>query len=76
MKTNDELKRMFFENENSLYWERYDFVDPPYCWSVMAEIELEGYKFYVDGIETVNLGYETTSVEVETPDGERFMLIG
>lgn len=41
----EELLNLFFENVGMIDWERYDFVDPPYCWTVTFAFEVDGYTF-------------------------------
>jgi hypothetical protein len=71
----EELIDLFYDNISNGDWERYDFVDPPYCWSVMAAINVDGYEFSADGVLTLPDDYEVQSLEVTTPDGETITLI-
>lgn len=71
----EELIDLFYANISDGDWERYDFVDPPYCWAVMAAINVDGYEFSADGILTFPDDYEVQSLDVTTPDGENINLI-
>ena len=70
-----ELIDLFFANISSDDWEKYDFIDPPYCWSITAEINVDGYVFVADGVFTTPDDYETQELEVTTPEGETITLI-
>lgn len=71
----EELLNLFFENEDMIDWERYDFVDPPYCWAVTFAFEVDGYTFFGDGDEVCGEDEELKELWVETPDGENICLI-
>ncbi len=71
----EELLNLFYEHEDMIDWERYDFVDPPYCWSVMFGFEVDGYKFSGDGNEVIGEDEELEELWVETPEGENICLI-
>lgn len=73
--TKNELYNLFLENQDAIEWERYDFIDPPYCWSVMFSFEVDGYTFYGDGNEVVGYKEEIDELYVETPDGKTIYLI-
>lgn len=75
MYTKEELIDMFYDNICLGDWEEYDFVDPPYCWSVGASITVEGYEFEADAIKTFPDDIDVQSLEVTTPDGETISLI-
>ena len=75
--TKEELIELFWNiySESDANWERVDFVDPPYCWDVIGQIEYEGYIFYISGMLTLPDDYEVTEVEVETPEVETISII-
>lgn len=73
--TNKELLELYYANEDLIDWERYDFVDPPYCWSVGFSFEVNGYTFTGDGNEVSGYDEELEELWVETPDGENICLI-
>lgn len=52
----EELYQLYLEHSKEAKWEKYDFVDPPYCWSVSMTLEVDGYLFTGDGDEVC--GYE------------------
>ncbi len=41
----EELYQLYLKHSKEAEWERYDFVDPPYCWSVSMTLEVDGYLF-------------------------------
>jgi len=73
--TKEELLDLFYENEDLIEWDRYDFVDPPYCWSVGFSFTVDGYTFVGDGCEVIGSDEELEELFVETPEGETIYLI-
>ena len=73
--TKEELIEMFYDNISCSDWEKYDFVDPPYCWCIGASIEVDGYLFEADGMFTYPDIYEAQTIDVTTPTGEVISLM-
>ena len=71
----EEILNLFYLHKDLIDWERYDFVDPPYCWSVGFEFTINGYTFYGDGNEVIGYEEEINNLWVNTPEGEYFQLI-
>ena len=73
--TPDELWSLFEANKSSADWEKYDFVDPPYCWACIITLDVDGYHFEGDGFITCGERDEINELWCTTPEGEKIQII-
>ena len=75
MKTKQELYDLYQANATMADWERYDFVDPPYCWAASITLEVDGYLFEGDGCITCGERDDINELWCTTPEGEKIQII-
>lgn len=75
MKTKEELYNLYLAHETEADLERYDFVDPPYCWAASITLEVDGYLFEGDGYITCGELDEINELWCTTPEGEKIQII-
>lgn len=75
MKTKQELYDLYQANASLADWEKYDFVDPPYCWACIITLDVDGYHFEGEGQIILDTDREIEELWCDTPDGEHLKII-
>lgn len=68
-------KMLWDKYQQDAEWDRYDYVDPPYCWACIVTLDVDGFHFYGEGQIVCGTDYEIESIECVCPDGRTVKIV-